>query len=119
VAFATRVVGVTFAPGWPDSLYALEAAALKAELGLAGGAESIPALLRRNPANEIDPNAIEVHVPSIGHMIGHLPAQLAARIAPRMDSGRCYDAEVLEVLVHPDAPENPGISVRVSPVEHP
>jgi len=105
------VVGVSFTPGYPDNLHALSA---MQEEALASG-EPIPVVLIRNPDNEYDANAIEVHCPSLGEygMIGHLPKDIARRVAPDMDGGMRLAGSVHEVRIHPDHPERPGITVDI------
>jgi hypothetical protein len=126
------VVGVTFCEGYPGNLHNLrdvvEARYTKDgdrwsaiedwEDGELVG-DALPARLLRNPANEYDENAIEVHVPILGRhgtMIGHVDRHLAARLAPRMDSGMEFNAVVKAVYVHPDNPDNPGIDIRLTRV---
>lgn len=93
-----NVVGMSFVPGYPAILE-----------GLKPDVEYF-AELHRNPANEYDTNAIEVHV---GHvMVGHLPRDVAARLAPALDSGGRYDVQIWK-RVHPDKPQNPGLTVRL------
>lgn len=119
-SLTSGVVGVSFCPAYPDSLHRLEAAAAVALWrGEATAIEAIPAILRRNPRNEHDPNAVEVHVPMLGEAghIGHLPAALAARFAPELDAGVRWRAEVIEVIVRDDAPHRPGIKVGLSRVD--
>ena len=116
--FTCKVRGVTFAPAYPDNLARLEAVAARAYLTPAtaavGDPEPLPAILVREPANPVDPAAVAVHVPALGDLapVGHLPAAVAARLAPELDSGTAWSAEVYEVLVHPDHPDRPGISLR-------
>lgn len=117
--FRAKVVGVSFCDGskgtpYPDNLYRLEAA--YAEHMLKDTPERVPALLIRNPANEHDANAIEVHVPSVG-MIGHVARDLAARLAPCLDAGERWQAQVGQVLINPDHPDRPGILIDVKKVE--
>lgn len=123
--FKTKVVGVSFVPGYPDNMYALGSLAMERYLSEPGEifttettAEPIPAILIRNPDNEFDSNAIEVHVPSLGDntMIGHLARGVAAKVAPLMDSGDELAASIYLVAVHPDHPENPGIHVEIERV---
>lgn len=78
--------------------------------------DCVPVLLYRNPENPYDANAIEVHVPMLGRrsMVGHVPRELAAEMAPVMDSGEQLDAEVVHVLVEPGHEDNPGILVQVN-----
>jgi hypothetical protein len=50
--------------------------------------------LRRDPANEHDPNAIAVHARG-GEQVGWVPRELAEEIAPELDAGRPWSAVVL------------------------
>ena len=136
--FSAKVVGVSFVPGYPDNLHELdklmkprlvpyptlngEMAQEIAEKGYEEYVEEhgnfmppepLRAVLIRNPNNEYDANAIEVHVPSIGDngMIGHLTRPIAARMAPEMDKGVIWSAEVESVLIDPDHLDRPGISI--------
>lgn len=113
--FSTKVVGVSFVPSYPDNLLALDQSQQEAQtLG-----EPLVAVLVRNPANQYDSNAIEVHVPALGSewaMIGHLTRPIAARLAPGMDAGERWQAMVESVLVHPDNPQNAGISITCARV---
>jgi hypothetical protein len=117
--FETKVVGVTFCDGYPRNLYQLEEEVTANYLS--GIDRPIMADLVRDPGNEHDPNAIRVEVRGIvrgiatleegvilGH-IGHVGRGLAARLAPEIDRGEQWEAEVRQVLVHPDNPRNPGI----------
>lgn len=111
--FDVKVVGVSFTAGYPDNLYALDEAWTHR---LLDADEPLPVILVRNPENEYDANAIEVHVPSLGEewgMIGHLTRPIAARMAPEMDAGGRFVAEVVSVLIDPDHPDRPGISIHV------
>lgn len=138
--FTAKVVGVSFVPGYPDNLHAL-AELMKPKVvpypmmsgemsqyfaerdyedyvekhGHFLPPEPLPAILVRNPDNEYDPNAIQVHVPSLGEewgLIGHLTRPIAARMAPEIDDGHEWQAEVVSVLIDPDHPDRPGISIR-------
>lgn len=103
-----RVAGVTFIDGYPGNLLRLREPADAA--WVAG--ECLAAVLVRNQRNEYDPNAVEIHVPSVG-MVGHMPAHLAARAAPHMDSGVTFAAEVVGVAFDDLHPDKPGLEVRV------
>lgn len=111
--FTTKVVGVSFQSAFPDNILALSDAAQEAHrVG-----EPLSVVLVRNPANQYDANACEVHVPALGGdwgMIGHLTRPIAARLAPELDAGVRWHAEVEAVLIHPDNPDNPGISITCS-----
>lgn len=105
--FDSKVVGVTFTPDYPASIFELEVKFWERS------SEGLTALLVRNPDNAYDANAIEVHAPATGKMIGHLPAPLAARLAPEMDAGEKFLAEFVDVVVNDAHPERPGISVSI------
>ena len=111
---AIKVVGVTFTPNYPQNLIRLREIAEPAE----ARGEYLTAILRRNPANPHDANAVEVHVPALGDlgMVGHVPADQAARLAPRMDAGERFAAAVFWVRIDPSAPANPGLSIIVRTV---
>jgi len=102
------VVGMTFVEGYPSFVHNLR------ELvdGLTWQDEPIPVVFVRNPDNEHDPNAVEVHVPALGIMIGHVSRQIAARLAPSLDEGVAFTASVEWVRVDPDHPENPGVDIK-------
>jgi single-stranded-DNA-specific exonuclease len=79
-AFNTKVVGVSF-EGRQD---------------VVGGLRAGDALeLRRDPENAYDPNAIGVWYGTL--QLGFLRRPIAARIAPNIDGGERYDAEVTAV----------------------
>lgn len=112
-----KVVGVTFVPTYPSNLHQLQAlydwqgsSARHVE------PEPLSVVLRRNPDNRYDPNAIEVHVPALGTegMIGHLSREHAAIIAPMMDAGRHFAAHVHRCKILPSQPQNPGIEIAVT-----
>lgn len=115
--FSTKVVGVSFVPGYPHNL--LDLADTIAESMQATGDEPFPAVLRRNPDNEYDANAIEVHAPVMGQrgMLGHLTRPISARMAPELDAGVLWAAEIEAVLIEPSAPHQPGVSIRCRRVE--
>jgi hypothetical protein len=105
-ALGAKVVGLTFVPKYPGNLHALAS--------LAGSESEPPIVLRRNPANAYDANAVEVHaVRPSGElsMIGHLPAALAARIAPEMDADEPWVVARYQVLEMPGHEDKPGLSL--------
>jgi hypothetical protein len=111
-SFRAGVVGVSFCPGYPDNLHALDVLGFEADTR----GERLPAVLRRNPDNTYDANAIEVHIPSLGEqygMIGHLPRPLAARLAPLLDADETWQAEVESVRIDPDHLDRPGIDIHI------
>jgi hypothetical protein len=81
------------------------------------GAEPGGALaLRRDPANEHDPNAIAVHVAG-GGQLGWVPRELAAELAPRIDGGAAWSAVVLrEQRASPREPRT-GVTMLLAPAE--
>ena len=117
--FTAKVVGVTFTPTYPDNLHQLDALLRSVERHPGSHGEGAPAIIVRNPDNTFDSNACEVHVPALGDMgmIGHLPAPVAARLAPELDAGSTWQGHVVEVLIHPEHEERPGITVKLERVE--
>lgn len=123
-SYQFKLVGMTFAPGYPDNLYRLRDLdeSRKADaLGWFGATatpdqvEQAPLVLFRNPSNEHDHNAIEVHAPLLGRRskIGHVPRDLAAKLAPSLDSGDEWHAWLDSVLVDPEHEANPGVLMTV------
>ena len=109
--FRFRVVGVTFADGYPENMHRLRAAMDQSHQG-----EGPPALLVREPGNVHDANCVRVDVPGVGR-VGSVPRELAARLAPELDSGVRVLAEIGGVLVDPAHPDRPGIDVIVRAVD--
>lgn len=70
-AAQTQIVGSQFAPGARSILLTLT--------------DAQELTLKRNPDNKYDSNAIEVRYE--GSMLGHVPAVIAAALAPVMDAG--------------------------------
>lgn len=70
----------------------------------------------RNPDNEFDANAIEVHAPILGRrsMLGHVPASLAAEVAPSMDAGDEWTILLETVLIDPEYPDKPGALISLT-----
>lgn len=122
--FKTKVVGVTFVPGYPGNIFRLNDIATKrfltapAKFGQVTDPEPLPAVLIRNPNNEFDANAIEVHVPALGNqgMIGHVPRTVAERLAPLIDGGEQWQASITMVQINPDHPNNPGVQLTLDRV---
>jgi hypothetical protein len=70
-------------------------------------------ILRRDPANPHDPNAIEVLAG--GQQIGWVPRELAAELAPAIDGGRPWSAIVLrEQRASPRDPRS-GLTMLLAP----
>lgn len=125
-AQSVKVVGLTFRPGYPATLLAVADAVEASRVEAIKSASSfddldetpvMPAvLLVRNPDNEYDANAIEVHVPLLGRhgFVGHVPKDLAARWAPRIDGGSTATAAVSAVLVDPEHLDKPGLEILVT-----
>lgn len=65
----------------------------------------VPAMLRREPTNQFDPNAIKVYCNDA--WIGYVPRVQAATLALVMDRGDRIDAVVTRVLVDPDDDYDP------------
>lgn len=113
-----KVVGMTFVSGYPSNLHALDGLLTERESSVGwdglGSRTGLPVALIRNPDNEFDANAVEVHVPALGRrrgMVGHVPADLAAKLSPSLDRGDVWEAWLERVLVNPEHPDRPGILV--------
>lgn len=120
--FTFKVVGVSFVEASEESLgYPLNILSLRDITDrvdpLVLEREGLAVVLIRNPDNQYDPNAIQVHVPQDGiGMIGHVPGPIAARLAPELDAGVRWQSQIFQVLVHIDHMDRPGISVRIQRV---
>ena len=72
--------------------------------------------LRRDPANEHDPNAIAV-LTAGGEQLGWVPRDVAAQVAPRLDAGEAWAAVVLrERRASPRDPRS-GLTMLLAPAE--
>ncbi len=109
--FNSRVVGVSFAPGYPLSVAKLEARMLLPWLH-DRPSEPIPVTLVRDPGNPADANAIRVDVN--GEPLGHIDRRTAERLAPSLDAGVEWRAEITDVLVSEADPAHPGITIRLT-----
>lgn len=108
------VVGVTFAHGYPHNLLRLqELIDWQADQP---GAEPLSVVLRRNPENPYDKNAIEVHVPALGDhgFIGHFKREHAGVLAALLDSGQEFESHVHRCRILKSNPSNPGIDISVT-----
>lgn len=118
--FSVKAVGMSFVDSYPDNIYRLNEIATVRYLDpyVKDDVEPIPVVLIRNPDNEKDSNAIEIHVPALGDpgMIGHVPAAIARRLAPCLDDDEAWVAQINKVAIHPDHPENPGIHLQITRV---
>lgn len=118
------VVGMSFIPSYPDNLLRLREICEKQSVTSLGGGgdfgddyepEKLPAVIIRNPENEFDANACEVHIPALGRkgMVGHVPRDLAARLAPLMDAGVQVRGWVDFVRIMPGKESNPGLTIGI------
>jgi hypothetical protein len=103
------VAGESFRPSYPDNLLQLAEV-----LRTMDGREWMAAVLRRDPSNEYDPHAIEVHVPGGSGLCGFVPGQLARILAPILDSGTVIAANAVEVRIHPESPNKPGLTIALT-----
>ena len=79
-------------------------------------APGAPLTLRRDAANEFDPNAIAV-LSATGAQLGFVPREHAERIAPDLDAGRQWSALVLrEQRASPRDPRT-GLTMLLAPAE--
>lgn len=128
-----RVAGVSFRPGYPDNLHRLHAVLEQRQVDALGWDKSphddspvpwpdmptaLPATLRRDPDNEHDANAIEIHVAALGRgpgaFIGFVPAHVAERLAPSLDRGDEWRATVSKVMIDPDHEDRPGAVLNLA-----
>ena len=72
-----------------------------------------PLELRRDPANEHDPNAIAVHAG--GAQVGWVPRELAAELAPELDEGRPWSALVLREQRRSPRDPRHGLTMLLAP----
>lgn len=109
-AIHVKTVGVSFIEAYPQNFLDLQAMLFDWP-----GNEPCTAVLIRNPDNQYDSQAIEVHIPALGERgrVGHLPKVMAARIAPEMDAGVPWAAYVRNILVSPAKPQQPGIEITI------
>jgi HIRAN domain-containing protein len=71
--------------------------------------------LRRDPANEHDPNAIAVFAVGGGDQLGWVPREIAEEIAPQLDEGKPWSALVLrEQRASPRDPRT-GLTMVLAP----
>ena len=101
------LAGESFRPGYPDNLLRLAATLQPMQ-----GPEWPTAFLMRDPKNEYDRNAIEVHVVGLGH-VGFVAKELASVFAPMMDAGDQLAGAAIEVRVNDEYPDRPGLTVTV------
>lgn len=107
--FKVKAVGVTFSDDYPKNLYRIKDRLENTPGGL------IPAQLVREPDNEYDSNAVAVHID--GETIGHLPAPVAAKIAPHLDDNEPWHATVTDILITPGEEHQPGMNLSVRRTE--
>ncbi len=74
-----------------------------------------PLALRRDPANEYDPNAIAVLAD--GEQLGWVPRELAAELAPAVDAGQPWAAVVLREQRRSPRDPRHGVTLLLAPAE--
>lgn len=115
-----KVVGVTFQDEYPQNLrevQRLQKARVTLDSTHPNYGKSLEVEIERTPDNEHDTNAIALSVVGVG-MIGHVPRELAAELAPMLDAGEHWRAVVVAVVAKEGVPDKPGIEVhlfRVTP----
>jgi HIRAN domain-containing protein len=80
-----------------------------------GAAPGKPILLRRDPGNPHDPNAIAVDPADGGAQLGWVPREVAAEIAPEIDAGRAYAAVVLREQRRSPRDARHGLTMLLAP----
>jgi hypothetical protein len=72
-------------------------------------------VLRRDPHNEHDSNAIAVHAPHSDEQVGWVPREIAAELASELDAGRPWSAVILrEQRASPRDPRT-GLTMLLAP----
>jgi hypothetical protein len=71
--------------------------------------------LRRQPDNPHDPNAIAVHDAAVGEQVGWVPRELAAELAPELDTGRSWAAVVLREQRRSPRDPRHGLTMLLAP----
>jgi hypothetical protein len=71
--------------------------------------------LRRDAANEHDPNAIAVYPGGGGGQVGWVPRELAAELAPELDAGRPWSAVVLREQRRSPRDPRHGLTMLLAP----
>jgi HIRAN domain len=71
--------------------------------------------LRRDPANEHDPNAIAVYPAGDGEQVGWVPRELAAELAPELDAGRPWSALALREQRRSPRDPRHGLTMLLAP----
>lgn len=99
----TKVVGVTFHDAYPGNFH---------KWSLLEDGRYPNCKLVREPDNEYDPNAVAVRVGR--SKIGHVPKELAVRVAEVMDSGVDVTARIVTVETFPDLPDNPTMTIEIN-----
>lgn len=102
-----KVAGVSFVEDYPTNLHRL------AIVHTHRKADILVSLVR-NPDNPYDSNAVEVR--HTGYMLGHLPKDVAAKVAPRLDAGVEIRATIFGVRISPDNPNNPGLDILLEEI---
>jgi len=103
-SFVTRLVGVSFCEGYPDTLVRLRDA-------IAAG-ETASVELLRDANNPVDQNAVNVMCVAAGGRIGRIAKERAKYLAPALDNGESWGGEVETVLLNLDHLDKPGVTVR-------
>ena len=109
MVFHTKIAGVTFSNEGENTQNRQR---IIAELCQKGGLdEDTELILRRDPHNPHDQNAVAVLAPD-GRQLGFLPAETAKNVAPHMDHGVIYRAFVTSVTGG-DADSWYGVNLRI------
>lgn len=133
-----KVKGMTHTPLYPSNAFRLQGMLESVRMGwwkqawsesseprdgangfdrLNGDEPTLPVSLVRDPANPVDSNAIRVYVPALGDgeagFVGHVPAGIAKRLAPRIDEGIEFGCALIDILVAENDSDNPGIEIGV------
>ena len=100
--FITKVVGVSFNPDYPSNIWSLSTDPLLM---------NTPCSLVREPQNEHDTNSIRVDIGQ--KSIGHIPRLIALVIAPRIDEGETWLAQIDGIIVSMENTNQPGVKLKI------
>lgn len=100
--FTTKVVGISFSSNYPDNIFAIaEKVATKTAY----------CELVREPNNPHDTNSIRVDINGVA--VGHLPRLIAMILAPSIDKGNNWLAEVDSIVISSQNINQPGLKINV------
>lgn len=107
--WTVKVVGMSFVDSYPGNVRSLDR-----RIRAVGSIFQPRVEIQHDPDNEHDPNAIEVWIAlhDVAEFYGHLPRDVAARLAPELDAGGRWEVSIDKVLISDENPLHPGLSLK-------